>query len=359
MIGTTRRTAALLALAGVLSTLFALGAPVAAGDLPTNFRRTLVGTIDGKYAIEMHLYRRGSGLHGDYSYAKQGKLGSPLWLQGQIDATGALTIDESDDNGETGKFAGKLSLGPKGEIVMSGTWTKKGATASMPFELAEQIPEIGGGARLFTRDLFEEDSKLKYTIDASIPSIEGGSLPNAGKFNALVRSNVDKDIAAFKAEVVAPEPEMAGLASDLSIGYMVGYAGNGLVSLSFSNEQYMAGAAHGATVSYGVTYDLTAGKEIGLADLFKKGSKYLDVISKFAIAELDKRGVGDAEWRRSGAAPEADNYKSWVLTPEGLSIMFDQYQVASYAEGPQQVLVPYSALASITDPAGPLSRVGK
>ncbi|MFR5645408.1 MAG: RsiV family protein [Bilophila wadsworthia] len=54
--------------------------------------------------------------------------------------------------------------------------------------------------------------------------------------------------------------------------------------------------------------------------------------------------------------PEAENFSSFALTPEGIRIFFQPYQVAPWAAGSQVVDIPLDALAD----AGPrLSLWGK
>ena len=83
------------------------------------------------------------------------------------------------------------------------------------------------------------------------------------------------------------------------------------------------------------------------------------MISEYAIKSLRTQLTPDPEfdWVASGAAPEEKNYKSWNITREGLEVTFNPYQVASYAEGPQVVVVPYVVLKDLIDPNGPLYRV--
>src|SRR5262249_30472423 len=97
------------------------------------------------------------------------------------------------------------------------------------------------------------------------------------------------------------------------------------------------------------------GAILKLADLFQPNSNYLKVISDYCIKEIKKLDVSDDEWIRNGAGPKLENYDSWNVTPEGLQITFDAYQVASYAAGPQEVTVPYSLLKPIINPDGPLA----
>jgi len=76
------------------------------------------------------------------------------------------------------------------------------------------------------------------------------------------------------------------------------------------------------------------------------------VIADYCMQDLKRR---DALVFEEGALPIAQAYQHWNLQPGGLLITFDEYQVAPYSAGPQRVLVPYSSLRDILDPAGPLA----
>ena len=62
---------------------------------------------------------------------------------------------------------------------------------------------------------------------------------------------------------------------------------------------------------------------------------------------------------KEGAGPTAKNYESWTITPRGLGINFDSYQVAPYAAGPQFVMVPYSTLKDLIKPDGPIAAIAQ
>ncbi len=99
-------------------------------------------------------------------------------------------------------------------------------------------------------------------------------------------------------------------------------------------------------------------KSFALADLFLPNINYLEAISQYCIAELSKQPFFDSSFS-SGAQPTLENYRNWNITPDGLMITFDEYQVAPYAAGPQKVVVPYSALQALINPQGPLGRVSQ
>ena len=67
----------------------------------------------------------------------------------------------------------------------------------------------------------------------------------------------------------------------------------------------------------------------------------------------------DDDWIERGAGPEAENYTSWTIGKKGLGIIFDAYQVAAYAAGPQHVLVPYSALKDLMKTDAPIAQFVK
>ena len=57
--------------------------------------------------------------------------------------------------------------------------------------------------------------------------------------------------------------------------------------------------------------------------------------------------MSDDEQIKDGAGALAKNFKSWNVTRKGILINFDPYQVAAYAAGPQEVLIPYGKLKSV------------
>jgi hypothetical protein len=219
---------------------------------------------------------------------------------------------------------------------------------------------------LVSKQIKESNKKLMYEIDARYPQLTGGSNPNFEKFNQAVRASVTKKVTSFKKDMEPedkeePRPE-GSMGSDLNVSYDVALAQDDLISIEFSVGSYYQGAAHPNTFTEVVNYDLKNGKQLKLADLFKPGSKYLQSIASYCIADLKKqakdKGLLDQEIV-NGASASAKNYQSWTITKKGLGINFDAYQVGPYAAGPQFVLVPYSALKDVINPEGPVGQFAK
>jgi hypothetical protein len=214
--------------------------------------------------------------------------------------------------------------------------------------------------RFAPRQISEANKKLRYTLKARYPqAIGAGNNPRLTKLNQALRQFIMKEVGGFKKDFRPPEERMLSSESTFDARYQVEYATSDMVSVSFVINTYFEGAVHGNYNEISFNYDLNQGRSLGLADLFKPNSNYLKIISDYAIKSLRKEFAPDPdlEWIQRGAGPEEKNYESWNLTRKGLEVTFNPYQVASYAEGPHTVVVPYSLLKDVIDPQGPLPRI--
>lgn len=323
------------------------------------------GMINGT-TFEMNLVREGDKLSGTYFYIKVGK---DLNLAGTIDAGGNFKLKETDPSGKaTGEWSGtwKEDANESG-AVLEGSWKKpgQGDGARQNFYATQQMIELTNGAKLVNRTIKEENKEKRSEISSVYPELTGMNSPAAAAFNALVKKRVvemndayRKDLADMNAEDFKSMPAEISLTND--VRYDVMLATNDLISISILDYTFMGGA-HGGTSSNPINYDLKNNRELQLADIFEPNSNYLKIISDYAVADLKPRigEMSDDEWLSKGAAPEAENYRSWNLTKKGLMVTFDQYQVAAYAAGPQSVIVPYSKLQSVLRKDGVVAELAK
>jgi hypothetical protein len=172
-------------------------------------------------------------------------------------------------------------------------------------------------------------------------------------FNQRLTELVTNEVNTWRKSFQENTTPTVGNGSSLEAKYnLVSQVGE-LWSFKFDFNFYSDGAAHPGSYSITLNYDLGQGKELTLADLFLPNADYLGAISQYCIAELSKQPFFEGPFAE-GAQPKAENYRNWNIAPDGLLITFDEYQVAPYAAGPQQVTVPYSVLKSLLNPAGPL-----
>lgn len=115
----------------------------------------------------------------------------------------------------------------------------------------------------------------------------------------------------------------------------------------FSSYSY-TGGAHGMQVRRTFSFN-REGKLLNLADLFIDKEKGLVEFSKLVQKELLKRENADADWIADGAGPKEENYQSFTITDEGLTVLFDQYQVAPYSDGQIDITIPLESLKSFVN----------
>lgn len=209
--------------------------------------------------------------------------------------------------------------------------------------------------QLTTVDLNDSgQSPEDYQITAQVPSLTGSDDARVAAFNQATRALVQSAVDDFKKNMdnLAPPPIQATSTFDMK--YTLVSAPGNVYSLKFDSEGYVSGAAHPYHLTYTYNYDLEHGRELTLSDLFMPDTDYLEAIANYCAAQLSTRDIGFDNGFEQGAAPLPENYRNWNITPDGLMITFDEYQVAPYAAGPQTVVVPYVELITMIDLHGPL-----
>ena len=212
-----------------------------------------------------------------------------------------------------------------------------------PVAAAQTVP-----VKLVRTTIKEVVASNHLEINVNYPQVISPTAKLTG-FNAAAQKQATDIVANFKSETPVPSADAPVLTSTVQMDYQVMHNRKGLLSLRSLVGFYTAGAAHPNSYSVVINYDVDAGKGIDLVDLFKPETKYLEILSIFCTANLKRRGRLDFP---EGAEPRLENYDAWNITPRGLLINFDPYQVTPYAAGPQQCLVPIATLSkSLKDPA--------
>jgi len=245
-------------------------------------------------------------------------------------------------------------------LACGATPTPQQSTDTSPVPPTEALTPTFTPIPVFTvvslvSNLTEETGKSPdYTIKAQTPFFQGSEDLRVTNFNNEMILLTQEEIARFRDNVVQVQPLPGSTGSFYDQHYKLLSPPGNLVSLKFQIMIYIQGAAHPATHMRTVTYDLEAGTDVRLVQLFLPDSDYLERIANYCIAKLGTRDIG-FEASSSGAQPLPENYGNWNITADGLMITFDEYKVAAYAAGSQEVIVPYAELQSVIDPHGPLA----
>ncbi|HEX8162040.1 MAG TPA: RsiV family protein [Pyrinomonadaceae bacterium] len=339
-------------------------------DAPAPAARVFKGTIAYEYRVEMKLTRGpGDALAGSYFY--EGK-GGEIALRGTVDAGGKFTLREYAGDKQTGTFKGRWLERPyEPAATLEGDWTKAGAKEAQGFYLVEQYVATDAPYRLVRQAISEHDKERKYTVEAAYPQMEGGA--GAEAFNRHVRELVETAVGQFK-QGAGADPSETDYAPDagedtLNVTYDTRLATADFVSVEFQIEEYEHGAAHPGHSFEVVNFDLRAGRPVQLAELFKPDADYLPTLAARATDALrrwNKDSAADSgdntpylpEDFQGGADATPENYQLWALTPKGLAVRYDYYQVGPYAAGAPAVLVPYDELRAVLRADGPAAALG-
>ncbi|MDE5879592.1 MAG: RsiV family protein, partial [Desulfovibrio sp.] len=133
--------------------------------------------------------------------------------------------------------------------------------------------------------------------------------------------------------------------------YSISRPSDAAVSITYEIWNY-TGANQGNLDILTLNYSLLTGQRLAFMDLFEKPETALSLMSDWARKVLAPRLGASTRpaMLEAGTAPLVENFSSLTLTPEGVCINFQPYQVAPWAAGIQKVEMPLEALL----PAGPL-----
>jgi hypothetical protein len=291
-------------------------------------------------------------------------------------------LGQSGSGGLQGE-AGGGNAGEGGGVITSGNGNQAGSPNTQT-TYAINVPFVANSGaqsadwQLVPQSIQTNDENLNLRIEAVFPEIEGASNEAITLFNQEVEQRVTREIQVGDELGGAPVPDPGGF---VLVGYQATSAqgwsgfdpytisdtgpqtydvdqvllesGHQVLSILFEVVTYFGGA-HPGMHHQAINFDFSSGRFLGLEDLFRPDVDYLSVIADYSIQELKKNQEILFEDFEQYASPEPENYSVWSLTPQGLLIIFEEYQVAPYAAGPQSVLVPYSALEGVLDPDGPV-----
>lgn len=132
---------------------------------------------------------------------------------------------------------------------------------------------------------------------------------------------------------------------DVYADFYVTYNRNCILSLYFDLYEY-TGGAHGSTVRTSDTWDISLSRLVSLSDLFPPGTNVRD----YYIREIAERIKHESQ---NGYMMYFENYEDMIkqylnlnnfyLTYDGVVIYFQQYEIAPYASGIPEFLIPYGA----------------
>jgi hypothetical protein len=201
-----------------------------------------------------------------------------------------------------------------------------------------------------------------YSVTAYYPKLTNSAA--ADIWNAYAETIVRSQINDFKTAVSQNDisrlpPSIKSLGNNFNITYAMDGISNNYASAIFYSETYLIGMAHPAHLLTPLNVDLRTGAIIQLADLFTPGTNYAQTLSDLTTADILKQiqsgtygSTPDFLSQTGGTAADPANFQVFGLSPQGLVIHFQDYQVGPGAAGPATVVIPYASLKDIAATGG-------
>ena len=215
-----------------------------------------------------------------------------------------------------------------------------------------EINQIGQFNYEADEELCEDCGKPVYAY-----YIEGftlnGSMPGDEAINEKIQEITDsmiKNAAGVGVDEEEYHEEAYYMEGSVTCEVDLSYYNDRYIGLLWSGYDYYSGAAHGMPYTDFRLYDRETGEELYLDDILASSEEELNAI---VTRMFEERHDGDEIWEwgleyisENAGFLEDHHLKAgdYYLTDEGLVYYFGAYEVASYAEGMPEVLIPYDEL---------------
>ncbi|HWD28842.1 MAG TPA: DUF3298 domain-containing protein [Rhizomicrobium sp.] len=175
------------------------------------------------------------------------------------------------------------------------------------------------------------------TTDFSYPQIDAPKSEAERRFNLYLQD---------QAKAVKGEE-----GSDLDLDFDDLAAAPQLISVELTSGFYAHGMPHAQYSSHAVHWLLPDGRPLKASDVFKLGMPWQALLRARCFADVKQYGFIKAEKDLAGMVEDPQD---WSFGPTGLTVNFDSYEVASYADGQPEVLIPWSDLRAYLAPHAPV-----
>lgn len=291
----------------------------------------------GKAAVTMNITEFKGKIVGSYYYNKYGQ---PISISGE----------RKNNNIEVGEEGGKFN----GEVLngsYSGNWVgenKKIVKFKLDMKKDDKFKVIG---------LRKEDKYSKMDFFVIIADGNDISKQKINKFltepifNKDDKNIIKTDTKTVEAEIKKLYESLNADAKDILTESDREVQLEHIVSekINFENERYISlcliiyayeGGAHGMYGESYITIDKKTGKRVMLEDIFIKNNKQFltDKITKSLLAGSESKDLSEEGYFVEKAEPN-DNY---YITEKGIGFYYNQYEIASYANGTKDVFIPFS-----------------
>jgi peptidoglycan/xylan/chitin deacetylase (PgdA/CDA1 family) len=191
------------------------------------------------------------------------------------------------------------------------------------------------------QSIIEDDEN--YTLSAFYPATGDPFI------DQMLTQYVNAQIELYKQEVSAlGSSHRNEWPYELKLTYTVARDDANYYAVLFKESKYL-GAALPSEDIITFNFDKEAETLLSLEDLFSDDT-YLNVLSHLTYDVIKNEDLVpatvDVNWIKGGLLPNIDNFKHFLLLPDGLKFIFDLYQLGPAYLGTPSVELPYDMLAA-------------
>lgn len=208
--------------------------------------------------------------------------------------------------------------------------------------------DLGNGLQIVKQEIHHAATEK---IDIFYPQIVGSSEKSVAKFNDAIKRFVTKDRYPVKRRAKSRIP--VDYEYEIVIKYSVEYVSDDLLSIAFHEYWSAVGAAHPGESYYAFNYNRKTNQTLELRELFKRDTKYLEILAKRCNNTL----IDQTGYLPEGLTPERKNFTKWHLMKDYLCLDFDRCIFLPCAPGEQIVAIPYAELRDILNLDGVLKNM--
>lgn len=177
----------------------------------------------------------------------------------------------------------------------------------------------------FTSLLLTEETKADHAINAYLKNVYGKIQTEMASFGTFPDS-----------DGYYPVPDELG--SYMQVTAYSNYLDENYIGVTIATETYYCGGAHPVTWSEEYVFDRRTGKRVAITDIVENPPEEIcEIVATYV--DRDRPGLHFYEDREHRASILEDF--RFFLSEEGIGIHFDTYEIASYAEGDQDYIIPF------------------
>jgi hypothetical protein len=224
--------------------------------------------------------------------------------------------------------------------------------------------ENDGHPRKPRRDQTDNTLIIEENIESpSLATIvlNGPVLPRQIPPEAPVRGMIKERLFSAAQEFKSTLPEILGTTevcvSKLSANSKVVGPYHNLITARIDYAENTCGNLHPLSWTDTFVVDLTNNESIKLNELFGNNLHNIKPrLSKIISSLLEERYPHlSSNWINQGTSPKDENFSHFLVAPDGLIVLFKDYQVAPHSAGVRELLVPFTRLAPLIKADSPLA----